>query len=72
MHNDTTTTTKTSPWLTLPEAAAYARVSQPTIRREARAGRLAAYKVGGRRMWRFRAVDLDAWLTESTTPERAR
>ncbi len=51
-----------SPWLTLEEAARYARVSGATLRREAKAGRLRAYKVGGRRCWRFKAEDLDQWL----------
>ena len=51
-------------WLTLAEAASYAKVSSVTLRREAKAGRLPAYKVGGRRVWRFRVEDVDAWLQQ--------
>jgi excisionase family DNA binding protein len=57
-----------TPWLTLVEAAAFAKVSGATLRREAKAGRLRAYKVGGRRCWRFKAEDVTAWLEQSTTP----
>ena len=57
--------TNTSSWLTLIEAAQYAKVSGVTLRREARAGRLRGYKVGGRRLWRFKAEDVDAWLQRS-------
>jgi excisionase family DNA binding protein len=49
-------------WMTLSEGAQHARVSEATLRREAKAGRLRAYKVGGRRVWRLRADDIDAWL----------
>ena len=28
------------------------------------AGRLPGYKVGGRRVWRFRVEDVDAWLQQ--------
>src|SRR5207249_230364 len=51
-----------SPWLTLEQAAEYAKVSGATLRREAKAKRLRAYKVGGRRCWRFRPEDIDQWL----------
>jgi excisionase family DNA binding protein len=59
----------TTPWLKIQEAAAYAKVSEPTIRREVRGGRLAAYRVGGRKCLRFRVEDLDAWLSASRTPQ---
>jgi excisionase family DNA binding protein len=55
-------------WLDVRAAAARALVSSATILREARAGRLTAYKVGGRRCWRFRPDDVDRWLMGSTTP----
>jgi excisionase family DNA binding protein len=57
-------------WNTVKGAAAIARVSESTILREARAGRLVGYKVGGRRNWRFRTSAVDAWL-EAQTPEFA-
>lgn len=56
-------------WLNVRGAAARALVSPATILREARAGRLAAYKVGaGKKLWRFRPADVDAWVTAATTP----
>lgn len=51
-----------SPWLKLAEAAERAHCGAATIRREARAGRLRAVKVGGRRSLRFRADWVDEWL----------
>ena len=41
-------------WLTRRDAAAYARVSEATIGREVRSGRLRHTRVGGRRLLRFR------------------
>jgi excisionase family DNA binding protein len=58
-----------SVWLDARGAAARALVSRATILREARARRLPAYKVGaGKKLWRFRAADVDAWITESNAP----
>jgi excisionase family DNA binding protein len=54
-----------SRWMTLAEAGDYARVSALTLRREVRALRLHAYRVGGRRALRLKADDIDRWL-EST------
>lgn len=59
----------TTPWLKIEEAAAYARVSQPTIRREVKGGRLKAYRVGGKRALRFRVEDVDAWLLTYLVPQ---
>jgi excisionase family DNA binding protein len=53
-------------WLPVREASAYAHVSESTILRAARRGALRGYKVGA--LWRFRAVDIDAWITASATP----
>jgi excisionase family DNA binding protein len=50
----------------LHDAAAYAGVSESTILRAARRGKLRAYKVGV--LWRLRHADLDAWITASATP----
>ena len=57
-----------TPWLTVQGAAARALCSEGTILREARAGRLRGFKIGGRRCWRFRQQDVDAWLMQSTEP----
>jgi excisionase family DNA binding protein len=55
-------------WLDVAGAADRVLVSPSTIVREARAGRLRGYKVGGRKCWRFRPQDVDAWLTGTRTP----
>jgi excisionase family DNA binding protein len=63
------TTEQASIWLDVRGAAARALVSPATILREARGRRLVAYKVGlGRKLWRFRPEDVDAWITATTTP----
>jgi excisionase family DNA binding protein len=49
-------------WWTRREAAAYAHVSEATIGREVRTGRLRHARVGGRRALRFRREWLDDWL----------
>jgi excisionase family DNA binding protein len=46
-------------WMTAGEAAAYLKVSRPTIYRWASAGLLPHYQVG-QSDWRFRPEDLDA------------
>jgi excisionase family DNA binding protein len=57
-------------WLDVNGAAARVLVSPATIVREARSGRLVGYKVGGRKCWRFRPEDVDAWLMRSPMPVR--
>jgi excisionase family DNA binding protein len=57
-------------WLDVRAAAARVLVSESTILREARRGRLIGYRVGGRKLWRFRPEDVDSWLTTSATPIR--
>ena len=57
-------------WFTLRQAAAYTQVSDSTIRREARASRLRGYKVGGRRLWRFRKEDVDDWLVNASAERK--
>jgi excisionase family DNA binding protein len=52
----------TNPWLTRAQAAQYAQVSEATIGREVRAGRLRSVKVGGRRAMRLRPEWIDQWL----------
>ena len=57
-----------TPWLDVQRAAAWALCSSGTILREARAGRLRGYKIGGRRCWRFLAEDVDRWLKQQADP----
>ena len=59
-------------WMKLREAAGRAQVSEATLRREAKAGRLRATKIGGRRSWRGRPEWVDAWLEASHQPESPR
>jgi excisionase family DNA binding protein len=63
--------TETKLWLTVRQAAVRAQVSEATVRREAKALRLRASKVGGRRSWRFRPEWVDAWLEASASPAAA-
>lgn len=56
------TVTVAPTWLKIAEAAKRAQCGEATIRREVRAGRLRAVKVGGRRSLRFRADWVDEWL----------
>jgi excisionase family DNA binding protein len=54
-------------WWTRRDAARYARVSEATIGREVRSGRLRHARVGGRRALRFRREWIDDWLA-ATAP----
>jgi len=56
------TTPVDKPWLTIVQASERAQVSVPTLRREIRAGRLRAVRVGGRLALRFTPGMIDAWL----------
>ena len=49
-------------WLSLQGAADHTKLSPATILRAVKRGDLTAYRVGGQRLYRFRAHDLDAWL----------
>lgn len=59
-------------WMTIEQAAEHVQLSAVTLRREVKGGRLAAYRVGGRRMIRLRAEDLDAWLASHQNPQPTR
>ena len=48
--------------LTLRRAAQYTKLSAATILRAVRRGELTAFRVGGRRLIRFRAHDLKVWI----------
>lgn len=58
----------TSPWLTLSEAADYARRGRRFLAREVRAGRLRAAVVGGKRQLLFKREYIDAWLEDQAAP----
>jgi len=58
----------TTPWLTVREAAARARVGSKVVYREVKAGRLRAARIGGRRDLRVLASWVDDWLTASAAP----
>jgi len=49
-------------WLTLDEAAAYLKVSKPSVYRFCAEGRLRFFKLAGTGGRRFRRTDLDALL----------
>ena len=49
-------------WLSLKGAAQHAKLSTATIVRAVKRGELPAFRVGGQRLLRFRAQDLDRWL----------
>lgn len=50
--------------LTLPEVAAYLKVTERTIYRLAGGKRIPAFKVGG--VWRFSRADIDAWIKQQS------
>jgi excisionase family DNA binding protein len=56
-------------WLTVADAAAYAKCSKTVIAAEVRRGKLRAARLGGRRNLRFLPEWIDAWLLASATPE---
>lgn len=66
--NDATTTTpaatEPSPWMTVPEAAAYLKVCDKSLYREIASGRLKALRLRSR-AFRVRRDWLDAWLLDS-------
>lgn len=57
-----------SPWMTAKDAAAYLKRGRDFIRREIRAGRLRAARVGGRGEILTRREWCDAWVTDQATP----
>ena len=57
-------------WLTLAQAAAYLKVSKPTLYRFCSEGCLPFYKLAGTGQRRFKRSDLDALLTPGQ-PSRA-
>ena len=54
-------------WLTLTEAAAHTKYSKPTLRRAVRHGQLRVFKPT--KDLRFRLEDLEAWMTRGNVTE---
>lgn len=50
-------------WLTPQQASAYAKCDVVTLRRAVQRGVLIAFRVNGGRRVRYRAEDLDRWLS---------
>jgi excisionase family DNA binding protein len=57
-----------SPWMSLADAASYARRGKRFLAREVKAGRLRAARVGGRGELLLRAQWVDEWLEELARP----
>jgi excisionase family DNA binding protein len=58
-----------TPWLTVEEMAAYAKVSKKAIYAAVASGKLRAARVGGRRDIRGKACWIDAFLEASSAPQ---
>jgi excisionase family DNA binding protein len=60
--------TSASEWLTASEAASYLRVKVRTLLLWTRQGKVKGFALSGalRKVWRFRRIDLDAALLESS------
>lgn len=54
--------------LTLSEVAQLLKVAEKTVYSMAQKGQLPAFKVGGQ--WRFKRVDLDAWIEQQKAAAR--
>jgi excisionase family DNA binding protein len=61
-----------APWLTLSEAAAYAKLHPATLRRAIHRGHLIAFRAGCGRLVRLKHVHVDDWLEGVNTPEPIR
>jgi excisionase family DNA binding protein len=61
-----------SPWLTVKEACAVAKVGVKLLYREVAAGRLRAARIGSRRDIRIHRDWIDSWLEASAKPVEIR
>lgn len=61
-----------SPWMTVDEAGAHARMSGEEIARACRAGELHATQRRERGRWRIHVDNLDAWLLGEPQSHQAR
>lgn len=68
MATPTHNTTDPDVWLTLEQGASAAQAHPATLRREIRAGRLRAARLGGRKVFRLRRSWIDEWLERGVTP----
>lgn len=59
-----------SPFFNTKEAAAYLRITRPTLYKKIHTGDIPAGRVGSDGFWRFRKADLDGWLTANGKAER--
>lgn len=50
--------------MTIPEVAKYLRLSEATVYRYAKQGKIPAFRIG--RTWRFMREMIDAWLRQET------
>ena len=64
------TAERTTPWLTVREAAQYARCGVKVLYKEIKEGRLKAARIGGRREFRLLSAWLDDWLIETSRAAR--
>ena len=65
---DSESTGPVSPWLTVAEAAKYARCGRKSIYNGVTSGKLQAARLGGRRELRFLREWVDSWLLETSRP----
>lgn len=61
---------KADPWMTAQEAADYVGLALGTVWNKARAGEMPSYRVG-KRSYRFRRSELDAWIESGATKPAA-
>ena len=61
------TFSRDSPWLTIREAAPYAKCGVKVLYRAISSGQLKAVRLGGRRELRLRREWLDGWLEQQLT-----
>ena len=61
-----------SPWLTIREAAPYAKCGVKVLYRAVRTGRLRAARLGGRRELRLRREWIDRWIDAAVGEEPSR
>lgn len=52
--------------MTIPEVARYLRLSEATVYRFAKRGKIPAMRIG--RTWRFKRELVDAWLRQESSP----